>query len=271
MHRIDGQNHLNNRFQGGDPIQRVDSTVVTPEWLNAIQEEIANAIEYFGLSLDKTNNQQLRDGLNRGIVPVGSIIPFSPGYFDGNANSNFQISGPAGNTVAEINNFLPDSWRVCDGTAPNDPDSSIFNAADRFLPNLTDDIFLSGGTTSGNTGGANMRSLLIGNLPPHPHTMNHKHSSNLSVGNLANESHFFSTSRFLMFPSENLVDGFTINVREFVPSNNTRTYQTGRAYYAGALNIIDFLGNTGTGNGLNSTPFDNRPSYLSCFYIIRIK
>ena len=243
MHRIDGQNHLNNRFQGGDPIQRVDSTVVTPEWLNSVQEEIASAIEYFGLSLDKTNNQQLRDGLNRGIVPVGSIIPFSPGYFDNNANSNFQIEGPAGNTIVEINNFLPDSWRVCDGTAPNDPESSIFNAADRFLPNLTDDRFLQGGIAAGNKGGGNMRTLLAPNLPPHSHSMTHGHDVPYNIR---------------MADGSRLAD-FRI---DFISP------QIPNSFY---LSIDDFTGNTGTGNGLNSVPFDNRPSYLSCFYIIRIK
>ena len=243
MHRIDGQNHLNNRFQGGDPIQRVDSTVVTPEWLNSVQEEIANAIEYFGLSLDKTNNQQLRDGLNRGIVPVGSIIPFSPGYFDGNANSNFQISGAAGNTVVEINNFLPDSWRVCDGTAPNDPESSIFNVADRFLPNLTDDRFLSGGTTSGNTGGANMRSLLVDNLPPHNHT-------------------------FTFNPTDG--EKLILTYRPLGAGPGTfhlRNNWSGIEYLNPTYQFTTFsMNNTGNGQA-----FDNRPSYLSCFYIIRIK
>ena len=271
MHRIDGQNHLNNRFQGGDPIQRVDSTVVTPEWLNSVQEEIASAIEYFGLSLDKTNNQQLRDGLNRGIVPVGSIIPFSPGYFDNNANSNFQIEGPAGNTIVEINNFLPDSWRVCDGTAPNDPESSIFNAADRFLPNLTDSRFIQGGIAAGNSGSTNTRTLFATNLPPHTHNMNHGHSMN--------------------FPTDGNINGGGLMVSVFDRTGINRSVNDDRRFWENNAinfgnvnnssiqlwiadlrpNVNNHSGNTGTGNGLNSTPFDNRPLYLSCFYIIRIK
>lgn len=46
-------------FTGGDPELAIDATVVTPAWLNAVQEEIARACELLG-PLDAGNNQQLR-------------------------------------------------------------------------------------------------------------------------------------------------------------------------------------------------------------------
>ena len=64
MHRIDGtgatSEHL---FTEGDPTQGVPATTVTGAWLNAVQEEIAHAVEDAGLVLDKLNNHQLAQAL----------------------------------------------------------------------------------------------------------------------------------------------------------------------------------------------------------------
>ena len=46
-------------FSAGDPASGQPGTVVSPEWLNAIQEEIAGLIEAMGGTLAKANNAQL--------------------------------------------------------------------------------------------------------------------------------------------------------------------------------------------------------------------
>jgi len=51
-------------FTEGNPSTGVPATKVTEEWLNAIQEEIAHAIESLGGTLDKTDSNQLGDLLS---------------------------------------------------------------------------------------------------------------------------------------------------------------------------------------------------------------
>jgi hypothetical protein len=59
MHRIDEDGHVNNHFAEGDPALGQQATRVGAPWLNAVQEEIANAIEGTGATLNKENNGQL--------------------------------------------------------------------------------------------------------------------------------------------------------------------------------------------------------------------
>jgi hypothetical protein len=106
------------------------------------------------------------------LVPVGTIVAYMPGYFAATANGGgWTAAGPAGNTVAQINAFLSGNWRVCNGTAPNDANSPIFNAAGRFLPDLTGSRFLMGNTTAGTAGGNanNQVTLTTTELPSHNH------------------------------------------------------------------------------------------------------
>ena len=61
MHRIDGPGHKNHRFYRPDPEAIDDNrgTLLTAEWLNALQEELAAVIEGAGLPLAKQQNGQL--------------------------------------------------------------------------------------------------------------------------------------------------------------------------------------------------------------------
>lgn len=64
MHRIDGPGAtVDNLFTEGDPINGVPATTVTGAWLNSIQEEIANAVEAAGITLDKGDNSQLSEAI----------------------------------------------------------------------------------------------------------------------------------------------------------------------------------------------------------------
>lgn len=74
MFRIDGPGATNdNKFTEGDPAGGSRATVVTDEWLNAVQEEIANAIEAEGLDLNKQDSAQLKALFSARVMRVGSV------------------------------------------------------------------------------------------------------------------------------------------------------------------------------------------------------
>ena len=58
MHRIDGLDHVANLFSDVAP-----ATVITDDWLNAVQEELALLLEGMGVALVKGTNNQLRSAL----------------------------------------------------------------------------------------------------------------------------------------------------------------------------------------------------------------
>lgn len=63
MHRIDGAGHVDNKFVAEDAATNRPPTEVTPEIMNAFQEELATFIEWAGLELAKGDNSQLRKAL----------------------------------------------------------------------------------------------------------------------------------------------------------------------------------------------------------------
>jgi hypothetical protein len=66
MFRIDGPGATqDNKFREGDPATGTRATVVSAEWLNAVQEEIAHVIEREGLEVSKLDSQQLAKALDK--------------------------------------------------------------------------------------------------------------------------------------------------------------------------------------------------------------
>lgn len=63
MHRIDGDGHVGNAFADLDPETSTEGTVMTADWANAVQEEIAGVVEAAGMTLDKEDNTQLNTAL----------------------------------------------------------------------------------------------------------------------------------------------------------------------------------------------------------------
>lgn len=61
MERI---NTPDERFHDGDPFNGVEGTLVTADWLNTVQEEIAAVIEQAGLTLDPVATNQLYQAIN---------------------------------------------------------------------------------------------------------------------------------------------------------------------------------------------------------------
>lgn len=76
MHRIDGPGATGaNTFTSGNPSTGVPATTVTPEWLTALQEEIAYVITQSGASLVKADNTQLDTALKaRGLQSASTTL-----------------------------------------------------------------------------------------------------------------------------------------------------------------------------------------------------
>lgn len=73
MFRIDGPGNLAGHFSDGNPFTTppTDGTIVTGDWLEHVQEELAGVIEATGRTLDKANKAQLLAAI-RDLVGIGS-------------------------------------------------------------------------------------------------------------------------------------------------------------------------------------------------------
>lgn len=79
MHRIDDPSAApGGLFTEGDPVTSVPGTVVTADWLNSVQEEIANVIQGAGDALDKPDNAQLLAAIQV-IAIAAAPTPFRTG------------------------------------------------------------------------------------------------------------------------------------------------------------------------------------------------
>lgn len=73
MHRIDSSGATaDNLFTNGDPTSGVQPTMVDADWLNAVQENICQAIEAAGLVLAKGDGTQLADAI---LAFIASHVP----------------------------------------------------------------------------------------------------------------------------------------------------------------------------------------------------
>lgn len=63
MHRIDGAGHVDHLFVAEDPTNLRPPTEITPDIMNAFQEELASFIEWAGLILSKGDNTQMIQAL----------------------------------------------------------------------------------------------------------------------------------------------------------------------------------------------------------------
>lgn len=88
MHRIDTSTATpDNRFTEGDPAIPVPATVVSADWLNAVQEELVAVVTGAGLELDKAENDQLWQAIGQAITAA------KPGLATTTAPGLVQIGG----------------------------------------------------------------------------------------------------------------------------------------------------------------------------------
>ena len=223
----------------------------------------------------KLHSAYLSRNLEFGFAPVGSIVAYVPGYFTDGSNAGFTYQMVSANTVAAVNALLNSSgWYVCDGAALYDADSGIFNGVGRYLPNLTDDRFLMGDTVAGGIGGANSNDIShvhsTGDFTlTTSHIPSHKHSVTVSGGG----AHTHTIPSYTTPGSDDLVINrvHIANIGYVVLAIATGS--------GGSHSHTASAGNTGSGNAHNhgntgstgSKSLENRPKYLSCFYIMRVK
>lgn len=77
MHKIDHPSAaLGNEFTEGDPSTGLESTIVTADWLNAVQNELATFVTAAGIILSKPDNGQVLQAfraLNATLTQAGTI------------------------------------------------------------------------------------------------------------------------------------------------------------------------------------------------------
>lgn len=97
MFRIDGPGATpDNKFSEGDPANGTRATVVTDEWLNAVQEEVAKAIEDSGQVLKKADSGQLSRVLKSRVINVGSVAELEALSLDGGQQTHLAAGSRTG-------------------------------------------------------------------------------------------------------------------------------------------------------------------------------
>lgn len=238
----------------------------------------------------------VNSSIGGGFVPVGSIIAFSGGYFTA-SNNGGTYTDVLGNTIPTVNAFVsPNGFIVCDGTAPNDPLSPIFNAPGRFLPNLTDDRFLQGSTTAGSVS-LNQNTATVQFTSANISTTGGAATFNKTVMNTNQTAHSHTEGSFVAGIRAN-ISGTGLYMRQdatttwaseiFAPmaatwASTTLNYNVGIPVFGSTDTAsVSWASNTVTTTftnpSFNSTALntsvqsiDNRPTYLSILYIMRIK
>ncbi len=188
-------------------------------------------------------------------LPAGSIIAWMPGTFGDGGNGAFALALAATNDVTGANAYLnPRGWFACDGSALSLAYSPLYNAAGKNLPNLTDSRFLQGSTTAGGGGGSNAM-------------LDHNHGlGTLSISSVAATRVIDITGRTVTVDPTDSANGSYSNIRA--------SYAKG--YISASPDVEIYVPAHGhalsgaIGSGLAPTATENRPKYLSCFFIIKV-
>jgi hypothetical protein len=194
------------------------------------------------------------------MVPVGTILPVVPGYFTNGSNAGYTYRLGTANTIAAINAlYNPYGFYVCNGAALNLATSPIFNGASRYLPNLTDDRFLMGDTAAGAIGGAATHTHTTGNFTlTTTHIPSHKHTITVNSGG----SHAHN-----IYVLEEAGGG------DWYPGLATGATRPQSTTWGGSHTHTATASSTGGGqahNHGNTGSTNHLPTYLSCFYIMRV-
>jgi hypothetical protein len=235
-----------------------------------------------------------------GLPPIGSIMAWAGGYMTGSSNSGF--TSVLGNTVASVNALINgDGYYVCDGSVLNDASSSIFNGSNRYLPNLTGNRFLQGSTVAGTAGGQNSVTLAVTNLPGFSISTENTGVSSLMSGPAESHTHLLlntsearsrnavGTTSFQYalndpagagswtangradFPAAGVASGTSISTATDLQGSTSTNSQSVNYPTSSNLPSHNHTITAGAANGFNATSYENRPLYLSVFYIMRVK
>lgn len=249
--------------------------------------------------------------LLKALPPVGAIMPYIPGYFANGSNGTLTIVGPSANTEAALNTYFTSNdmpWRVCNGAAPNDAASPLYNTAAKYMPNLSDQRFLRGNTTAGSIGGVDSITLTTTQLPAHTHTAG-SYATSLGIAgsapsltgttSFATAGHAHTPGTYLAHITSNSSGGMFLE--RVAGGAWSATHQSGTvaggggggaqstgSLVEGTSAAANASGSVGITNGSYSltgsnivtgtsgstgtgTAFSIIPKFLDCFYIQRIK
>jgi hypothetical protein len=190
--------------------------------------------------------------------PIGSIQSWLGGYFADALNGGF--NNVLGDSIATVNGYISDYWRVCDGSELLLDDSPIFNVAGRFLPNLSDDRFVMGSTGGGVAGGENSQTHSV---PSHKHfgtTENYTAGNDLE-GHVHSESNIVSQGLLVAAGGDYGISTLPVAPNTGVSASVDHVHEI----TVGDLGGVD--GNSTMVTGVS----ENRPKFLSVFYIMRVK
>jgi hypothetical protein len=211
-------------------------------------------------NLEFATNEETAKGLEAGkiaspaniayVVLAGMIAAYNPGYYTDAVNGGFTLAlGIASNDATGVNAYInPRGWYVCDGAELNDPDSPIWNAAGRYLPNLTDERFIQGSTSCGGTGGSNKM-------------LDHTHTHSLAANSAGAHTHSLANTRTL---GQGSTTGTALDVPDSYAGIEGHWPTTSAGAHTHAIS-----GSIGIGSAPAST--DCTPKYLSTFMIIKVK
>lgn len=199
-------------------------------------------------------------GNGKGIVPVGAVIAI--------ANSAaWSLPGA---------NAIKDGYALCNGQSFPSGSNPAFTGT---MPNLSDERFLQGSTTSGTTGGANTVTLAIANLPAHDHGMSHTHSIDhdhaqftTSVGG----AHYHSYNANIQHGDGAFVTGESLTSGLQMNGRRRYTDSTNWSDHSHDINVPNYTGTSGgssisvTGNTGSGNAFDIRPKYFNVVYVMRV-
>lgn len=144
MHRIDTDGNVANQFSDGTP-GVTQATVVDDDWLNAVQEEICNAVVMTGLTLNKAAHNQLWSAITAQVTAPPTI------HYPGTGSEPAFASGVANASGAKTAFF-----KQADGTVtvslnvstPSGTSHDLFTLPVGFRPGAT--VAGSGTTNGGN-------------------------------------------------------------------------------------------------------------------------
>lgn len=190
MHRIDGANAtIDNKFTLGNPGAGIPATTVTADILNAIQEEICKVIESSGIVLNKPDNTQLSQALQRltfstgdGKITLKNVA--DPGWVLANDGTIGNAgSGATNRANADTQALYTLLWNnIANADAPVTGGRGVSAAADftalkpialtRMLGRALAVAGSGAGLTARTLGasfGAETHALTVGEMPPHNH------------------------------------------------------------------------------------------------------
>jgi hypothetical protein len=118
MHKIDGAGHQDGQFVSEDVASARAPTLVTPEWLNAVQGELVAVVEAAGLTLDKASSTQVAQAIT---VLINRLVAAHVASAD--PHSQYM-------TAAELGAAIPGNESLADHEAELDPHPQYMTAAE---------------------------------------------------------------------------------------------------------------------------------------------